>query len=243
MIDSENNPGKFSTPDMQGNPVTTEYHGRLIQVGAGAVTRDGILTYPPGAHGIVVLAHGLQNIDQNPHQNALALADILYQNRLATLHVDLFNSEERKLDDETAYFRENIEIMQQRLIGIADWLLENPETQNLSVGFFGNGVVGAAGLIAAAERPDAIAAVVSAGGRADMARDYLPRVSAPVLLIAAEKDEAEVKANQDALNLLTSQKQFERVAGASSLFEDQSSVDEVARLAGQWFSRWLVTIL
>lgn len=241
MIDSDNRTPE--TPDTRGQQAEAQGHGRLVRVGAGAVTREGILAHPPDAPGIVILAHGLEGAEQTPHQNSLALAGLLNQSRLATLLVDLFDSDERALDETTAFFRENVEIMQQRLIGIADWLLDNPETENLSVGFFGVNVVGAASLIAAAERPDAIAAVVSAGGRANMARDYLPKVLAPALLIAAEKDEPAIKANQEALDLLPGKKQSERVAGASSLFADRETISEVARLAGQWFSRWLVPII
>lgn len=238
MIDSENSPDQMHT-----TPIACQQHGKLVGVGAGAVTLDGILSYPADAHGLVLLAHGLKHIGQNTHQQTLALVALLNQNKLATLLVDLFNSEERKLDEGTAFFRENIEIMHQRFLGMADWLLENPETQNLTIGLLGADVVGAAALVAAAERPDAIAAIVTAAGRADMIQSYLPRVTTPTLLIAAEKDEANLQTNQDALKLLPAQKQLESIADASSLFENAQVINEVAHLAEQWFSRWLKPII
>jgi dienelactone hydrolase len=133
--------------------------------------------------------------------------------------------------------------MEQRIIGIAEWLLPNPETKNLSIGYFGIGVSGAAALIAAAERPDAVHAVVTAAGRIDMAENYLHQIMAPSMFIVAQNDTASVKMHQDMLKQLCVDNQFEQIAGVSSLFESSKTLDEVARLAGQWFTRWLVSIV
>jgi dienelactone hydrolase len=168
---------------------------------------------------------------------------VFHTSTLATLIIDLFTEEERTLDEETGYFRQNTEIMQQRIIGMADWLLENPETANLSLGYFGSGTGGAAALIAAAERPDVVAAIVAAGTQLESASTVLPRVIAPTLLIAAEKDEAAVKMLQEAKTLLPQQKQLEEVPDASSLFTEKRAANEVALLAVQWFERWLVPIV
>ncbi len=240
MIEFEdsNTPSKL-TPDSG--------QGRLIRVGAGAVELDGILTIPENAHGLVILAHGIEEgLEEDralpTHRSGIALTNIFNGLDLATFQVDLFNSEERRLNQETGFFRGNTEIMQQRLIGMADWFLEHPETQHFSIGYYGMNEAGAGALIAAAERPDAVAAVVVAGGRVNSARDYLPQVLAPVLFITAALDETAGKAQQDLLDLLKGEKSLEQVQGLDTLAEGSSVVEEVARLAGQWFTRWLVTI-
>jgi dienelactone hydrolase len=133
--------------------------------------------------------------------------------------------------------------MEQRITGIAEWLREQAEIQNLSIGYFGTGVSGAAALIAAAERPDIVRAVVSASGRIDMAQDYLHSILAPTMLIVAQNDTAAVRRHQDTLEQLSVDKQFEQIPGASSLFENSHALNEVARLAGQWFTRWLIPIV
>lgn len=232
MIDDTNVPA--STSD-----------GKLIVVNAEAVELKGILNIPQNARGLVILASGLDDTEQRPHQHAVSHANVFYANGLATLIVDLFTSEEQAMDQETSYFHLNTEIMQQRIIGIASWLLEQPETQNFSPGYFGTGVSGAAALIAAAERPDVVAAVVSVGGRIDLVHDVLHyhHITAATLLIAAEKDEAAVKLNSEALELLTAKKEFEKIAGVTSLYEEKWVQDEVSRLAQEWFTRWLLPIV
>ena len=217
-------------------------NGRLVQVGAGAVTLAGLLHLPSEAHGIVILTHGIEGSADGSHQTALVIAQVLFQDNIATLLVDLFTPEEQQLDAGTDYFRLNTSIMEQRIAGMAQWLLENDETQHLAVGYFGAGATGAAVLIAAAERPDVVAAVVSAGGSLDQAQDYLPRVLTPTLLIAAQQDTQAVTQNQHVLEQLTKVKQFEQVEGGRSLFETKESVTKVAQLASAWFNTHLVTI-
>jgi putative phosphoribosyl transferase len=219
------------------------YDGRLIRANAGAVDLDGIIFLPDHCSKLVILAYGIDNAESNTRQNATNLAQKFHAHKLATLVIDLFSSEERDLDRETGFFRQNTEIMQQRIIGLAEWLLNNPETEKLSCGYFGSGASGAAALIAAAERPDVVGAIVVAGGQLELARPALPRVYAPTLLLAAEKDEAAVKQNQEALALLARDKQFEQVAGVSSLFTEKSALDDVASRAAQWFERWLAPVM
>jgi dienelactone hydrolase len=219
-----------------------QYDGRLIQIPAGAVDLNGIIFLPPEAKGQVILAYGIETLEENPHQTAIKLAQVFHTHNIATLIVDLFSSEERELDAQTGYFRRNTKVMQQRIIGLAEWLLENPETAHLSPGYFGSGIAGAAALIAAAERPDIPTAVVVAGGPLESARSALPGVLASTLLIAAEKDESTVKSQQEALELLQHNKRLEQIQGVSSLFEDQRSLDEVADLASAWFERWLLPL-
>ncbi|HZO71760.1 MAG TPA: hypothetical protein VFB60_06120 [Ktedonobacteraceae bacterium] len=238
MIESSNTP--------TGSKTDTELNdGRLISVGAGALNLSAILHTPPHARGLVILANGIEDSTSTPHQDALALSRVFFNNNLASLLVDLFIIEEQQMDQQTAFFRYNADIMQQRLIGLADWLLQNQETANFSIGCFGSGACGAAALIAAAHRPDAIHAV-AATGQLDLAQQYLPRITVPTLLLAPEKDSAAVQANQQAfehLEGLTTNKQFEKIPGASSLFETSSALAEVTRITGEWFARWLIPIV
>jgi len=224
---------------MIGDTPSNTSDGRLIVVNAEAVELKGILNVPQNAKGLVILACGVD--DTVPHQRAISHASTFYSGGLATLIVDLFTGEEQALDKETGYFRLNTEVMQQRISAMSNWLLEQPETQHFTLGYFGSGTSGAAALIAAAERPDVVAAVVSAGGRVDLVRDALSRhhITAATLLIAAEKDEAAVKLNTEMLELLTARKKFEKIPGASSLYEERRVQDEVSRLALEWFTDWL----
>jgi dienelactone hydrolase len=218
-------------------------HGRLFHITAQEVILSGILSIPENAHGIVLLTHDMEGVVKQPHEYAIALAQSFYTNGLATLLVDLFASGEQQVDKETGFFRTNTSIMEQRITGIAEWLREQAETANLSIGYFGVGVSGAAALIAAAERPDIVRAVVSAAGRLDMAQEYLSRILAPTMLIVAQNDTAAVRRHQDTLGQLTVDKQFEQIPDVSSLFESAHALNEVARLAGQWFTRWLIPIV
>jgi dienelactone hydrolase len=212
-----------------------------MQITAEAAILNGILNIPPGAHGLVLLTHDIGAT--HAHEQGIALAQSFYAAGLATLLVDLFTSEEQNTDTQTGFFRTNTSIMEQRIIGIAEWLLLNPETKNLSIGYFGIGVSGTAALIAAAERPDAVHAVVTATGRIVMAENYLRQIMAPSMFIVAQDDAASVRMHQDTLKQFSVDKQFEQIPGVSSLFESSKTLDEVARLAGQWFTRWLVPIV
>ena len=224
------------------NTTDSANNGRLVQVGAGAVTLAGLLHLPTDAHGLVILTHGIEGSIDGSHQTALAMAQVLFQDNIATLLVDLFTAEEQQLDAGTDYFRLNTSVMEQRIAGMAQWLLENDETEHLAVGYFGAGATGAAVLIAAAERPDVVAAVVSAGGSLNLTQNYLPRVLAPTLLIAAQQDAQAVTQSQSILAQLTKEKQFEQVEGGRSLFATKDSVTKVAQLASAWFNKHLVTI-
>ena len=209
----------------------------------GAIKLSGLLHMPAEAHGLVLLARGIDDNEDIAYRRALAQTQLFTDNRLASVVVDLFTTEERQLDAQTSYFRQNIEVMQQRLIGLADWLLEQPETQKLSIGILATGVIGAAALIAAAERPDAILTLAVAGGRLNAAQEVLPRIMVPVLLIAAAGDTASVQANQVALNALhVEDKQLEQVEGVASLSASEDSIKQVLLLAEQWFAQKLVTI-
>ncbi len=244
-------PSALSSPEVAGTrpslgikrPTEVRGHGQLLPVGAGAVTLHGILQLPEQAHGLVLLAQGIVRTELHPHRSILALANALHERNIATFQVDLFTTEERKIDQETGYFRQNTDIMQQRLIGMADWFLEHTETQNLSIGYFGIDEAGAAALIAAAERPDVVAAVVAAGATLHLAGSYLPTVLAPTLLIAPAQDTTILREQQEILAQLKAEKHAEQIAGVSTLLGDARALAEVARLAGDWFDKRLTTII
>jgi len=216
----------------QGNNID-----RLVQVAAGALFLDGHLTIPENARGIVLFPYAIEN-EQRVSYTA-SLAWLFNEQGIATILVDLLTPEEKALDKETGFFRENVNVLHQRIIGIANWLIETPETQNLRICYFGVGVTGAAVLIAAAERPDAVVTVIATAQRLDLARDYLPRVEAPVLLLGGENDSQANESSRLALEQLRAEKKLETIGGAGHLFEDTSTLEEVARLASQWFERYL----
>jgi putative phosphoribosyl transferase len=226
-------------------PDTTNNNAQQVQVAAGALSLPGLLHIPDNARGLVVLAHGSNNIESAAHYDELAAG--LQQAGLATLFVHLLTEEEEKIDDETQFFRFNVNILHQRLMGIAQWLLDTSATQNLGIGYFGTGPTGAATLIAAAERPDPIQAVVVGNGRIDLAQTYLSRVLAPTLLLVGERDSTTVNSNREALTQLPaeveSNKRLETLPGVTQLFETLDSLKKVIELSGQWFQRHLEPVV
>ena len=219
------------------------FNGRLIEVAAGAVTLPALFHVPTNPRGLVVLTHGIEGIADGSHASALALASQFHQSSLATLVVDLFSTGEEQLDEGTDYFKRNTSIMEQRIIGISEWTQDRAETSNLSLGYFGAGAAGAAVLIAAAERPDVVKAVVAASARLDLIGDSLRRILAPTMLIAAQQDANAVQQNQQAIENLIQTKRFEQIAGVSSLFSSQESITRIAQLAGEWFVQHLEPIV
>lgn len=214
----------------------------LIQVNAGALVLQGLLNMPADARGVVILTHDMESVQEPSHAYALALTRAFSTLGIATLVVDLFTREEQRLDAQTGFFRTNTSIMEQRIRGIAAWLTQNPATRNLSIGYFGTAVSGAAAVIAAVMRPDVVQAIVLASGRIDLAQEYLPRLLAPTMFIAAQNDSVSVRMNQDALEHIRGAKRLELVP-ADALFANQHTLDQVARLTGEWFAHWLVPIV
>ncbi len=225
------------------NSENAQGNGRSLEVPAGAVILAASLRIPENAHGMVLLAQGSRN-SSDGHYNK-NFASLFHQSGLATLSVDLISAEEDILDKETGFFRDNTSILSQRILGVASWLTENAETQDYSIGYFGVGIVGTAALIAAAERPDIIHAVVSCGGRLDGAQSYLSGVQAPTLLITNGQDTREVALSQEALSQLSTplvgDKKVEIVAGAAQLLPYK--LGYVANMANEWFVRHLVAIM
>jgi dienelactone hydrolase len=210
---------------------------RSVQVHAGKVVLEGDLVVPPGASGIVLFAHGSGSSRHSPRNRYVA--GVLQAGGLATLLVDLLTPEEEVIDVRTAQLRFDIGLLARRLVDASDWLAGQPVTRDLRVGYFGASTGGGAALVAAAERPQAVHAVVSRGGRPDLAGAALPRVLAPTLLIVGERDTPVIEMNEAALARLEGVKRLEIVPGATHLFEEPGTLEEVALLARDWFERYL----
>lgn len=212
---------------------------REIAVAAGPVTLEGSLHSGDDDRGIVLFAHGSGSSRHSPRNRHVA--GVLRQARLATLLIDLLTVEEEHVDRATAQLRFDIGLLTERLVGATRWLTDNPDTSMLTVGYFGASTGAAAALAAAADLPDAVGAVVSRGGRPDLAGEALRRVKAPTLLIVGSRDLPVIALNRDALGVLTAPKRLEIVEGASHLFEEPGALEEVAHLAADWFVSHLAT--
>ena len=188
---------------------------------------------------MVLFAHGSGSGRHSPRNRFVARQ--LVAAGLATLLIDLLTEDEERAEMYTRHLRFDIELLAGRLVGATDWLAAEPRTAHLSVGYFGASTGGGAALVAAALRPEQVAAVVSRGGRPDLAGDALPRVLAPTLLIVGGDDEPVIEMNQWALERLGSPiKKLDIIPGASHLFEEPGKLEEVARLASAWFTRYLI---
>jgi putative phosphoribosyl transferase len=206
-------------------------------VAADGLTLEGTLAVPPGARGVVLFAHGSGSSRHSPRNRFVAEA--LRDGGVGTLLVDLLTAEEEAVDVRTRHLRFDIGLLAERLVGAIDWLADQPETRGLSVGLFGASTGGGAALVAAAERPERVRAVVSRGGRPDLAGDSLPLVRAPTLLIVGEWDEPVIELNERARDQMRSEVRLEIVPRATHLFEEPGALEAVARLAREWFVRHL----
>jgi len=210
---------------------------REISIPAGAVSLKGDLVMPVPAHGIVLFAHGTGS-SRHSRRNQF-VAQRLQEAGLATLLMDLLTLPEEQEDARTARLRFDMGLLGQRLLAALDWLAEDPRARALPVGCFGASSGAGGALVAAAERPESIKAVVSRGGRPDLAGDALPRVQAPTLLIVGSRDPAVIEMNRQALERLRCVKELVIVPGASHLFEEPGALEIVAELAAAWFTRHL----
>ncbi len=208
-----------------------------IRIPLGEITLDGFLAIPDEATGIVVFAHGSGSSRFSPRNQFVA--DTLNQEGFATLLFDLLTRDEHETDEQTRELRFNIDLLGNRLVGVIDWMQNQEDTQNLRIGLFGASTGSAASLVAAAEKPQLIQAVVSRGGRPDLAPDALPRVQAPVLLIVGGFDRPVIEMNREAAKAFTADHRVEIVEGVSHLFQEVGKLEEVARLAMEWFNRYL----
>jgi pimeloyl-ACP methyl ester carboxylesterase len=208
-----------------------------MKIPVGNVKVEGTLTLPPGAKGVVLFAHGSGSSRFSPRNQYVAKE--FNKAKIGTLLFDLLTQEEEETDIVTAEFRFNIALLAQRLIGATEWLRNDLLTKTLAFGYFGASTGAAAALIAAAKLPDDIVAVVSRGGRPDLAGEYLPRVVAPTLLLVGGLDTDVIELNRLAMDQMTSQKKLVIVPGATHLFEEPGTLEEVAKLSIDWFTRYL----
>jgi len=204
-----------------------------VLIKTSGVVLHGDLTLPAEAVGLVVFAHG-SGSSRHSSRN-IAVAQLLQHARLGTLLLDLLTEQEESVDVITAEFRFDIALLGERVVAAVDWARASPATSSLPIGLFGASTGAAAALIAAADRPEFVRAVVSRGGRPDLAEDALDRVTAPTLLIVGGRDDVVIELNQQALARLTAAKQLRIVPGATHLFEEPGTLDEVSRFARDWF--------
>ena len=222
------------------NSVAQTLQEQLVRVPAGSVTLEGNLTLPEKSIAIVLFAHGSGSSRHSPRNRYVAR--VLNETKLATLLIDLLTLHEEVIDARTAQSRFDIELLAERLVGATDWLTQFPDTKHLRIGYFGASTGAAAALVAAAVRPDVVGAIVSRGGRPDLAGTALTLVRAPTLLIVGGNDGQVIELNRGALAQLRCEKQLVIVPGATHLFEEPGALDEVSRLARNWFQRHLVAV-
>ena len=201
------------------------------------LTLEGHLAIPEDPHGIVIFAHGSGSSRHSPRNRFVARR--LNEGRLATLLFDLLSEEEHAIDQTTGHLRFDIGLLAGRLTGAVDSVAQRSETASMNIGLFGASTGASAALITAAERINEVAAVVSRGGRPDLAWQSLPQVTAPTLLIVGEMDPTVIELNQRAYEQLKTEKRLDIVRGATHLFEEPGALDAVADLATEWFVRYL----
>jgi putative phosphoribosyl transferase len=208
-----------------------------MRIPVGGVVLDGDLVIPDNASGLVVFAHGSGSGRHSPRNRYVASR--LQEAGLGTLLLDLLTPEEEAVDEETAQLRFDIPFLAARLVGVTEALAKDSRAAGLPVGYFGASTGAGAALLAAAARPDRVRAVVSRGGGPDLAGGALSRVRAPTLLIVGGDDYQVLALNRDAFERIPAEKRLEVIPGATHLFPEPGALEEVARLAGEWFRTYL----
>jgi putative phosphoribosyl transferase len=211
--------------------------GREVQFLSGEALLQGNLNIPAGAEGVVLFAHGSGSSRHSPRNQFVART--IREARVGTFLFDLLTRQEEAIDARTAHLRFDIGLLARRLVDATNWVNANDETSQLKVGYFGSSTGGAAALVAAAHLGEMIGAVVSRGGRPDLAGDALPQVKAPTLLIVGGLDYPVIEMNREAYEKLRCEKELKIVPGATHLFEEQGTLEQVARLAADWFKKHL----
>jgi putative phosphoribosyl transferase len=204
-----------------------------VQIPVGSTILDGDLTVPEEASALVLFVHGSGSSRHSPRNQLVART--LNKAGLATLLFDLLTPEEELIDARTAEHRFNISLLAERLVCATDWAKQQKQTRDLRVGYFGSSTGGAAALVAAAELPDDAGAVVSRGGRPDLAGEALSKVQAPTLLIVGGEDKIVIELNEQARRQMHCEVKLEIVPGATHLFAEPGALERVAELARNWF--------
>jgi putative phosphoribosyl transferase len=207
-----------------------------IPVGQSII--EGNLILPENAKGVVIFAHGSGSSRHSPRNRYVA--EVLNSAGLATLLIDLLTAEEERVDIRTAEHRFNIDLLSDRLIAATDWSARDPRLSSLPIGYFGASTGAAAALVAAAQRPERVSAVVSRGGRPDLAQAHLSKVIASTLLIVGEFDRDVIELNRKAASAMRAPNEIRIVPGATHLFEEEGTLEEVAALARDWFDENLI---
>jgi dienelactone hydrolase len=208
-----------------------------VKIPTGRVPLDGNLVRPEGSQGIVLFAHGSSSSRHSPRNRYVA--SVLREAGLATLLMDLLTPDEESLDERTGHLRFDIGLLADRLAAATDWIASSPATRHFVVGYFGASTGAAAALVAAAQRSDFVRAIVSRGGRPDLAGAALARVKAPTLLIVGGHDVPVIDMNRQAMAQMRAEVKLKIVAGASHLFEEPGTLETAARLARDWFAHRL----
>src|SRR5437762_3201077 len=210
-----------------------------VRIQAGRATLDGNLTIVDGATALVLFAHGSGSGRHSPRNQFVART--LNKAGLATLLFDLLTPDEELIDVRTAELRFNIGLLAERLVHATRWAEKEQQTRDLRIGYFGSSTGGAAALVAAAEIPQDVGAVVSRGGRPDLAGEALPKVQAPTLLIVGGNDDIVIELNEQARDQMRCEVKLEIIPGATHLFEEPGTLEKVAELASDWFVRHIGT--
>jgi putative phosphoribosyl transferase len=206
-----------------------------VQIPAGRAVLSGSLTIPENAVALVLFAHGSGSSRHSPRNQFVART--LNRADLGTLLFDLLTPEEETLDIYTREHRFNIVLLAARLVQATNWAKQQDQTRDLRIGYFGSSTGGAAALVAAAELSQDVAAVVSRGGRPDLAGDALPKVQAPTLLIVGGNDDIVIELNEMARDQMRCEVKLEIIPGATHLFEEPGALEKVAKLASDWFAK------
>ena len=207
---------------------------REVRIPAADAKLDGNLTVPENAVALVLFAHGSGSSRHSPRNQFVART--LNGDSLATLLFDLLTPEEEAFDIHTREHRFNIDLLAERLVHATKWAGQQKKTRDLHIGYFGSSTGGAAALVAAAELPQDVGAVVSRGGRPDLAGNALPKVQAPTLLVVGGNDEIVIELNERARDRMRCEVKLEIIPGATHLFEEPGALEQVAKLASDWFS-------
>ena len=213
-------------------------HEKEVEVQSGETVLPGFLGVPEGAKAIVLFAHG-SGSSRFSSRNRF-VAQVLQEGGIATLLFDLLTEQEHRIDERTGELRFDIPLLGRRLTGAIDWSSDQPALHDMDLGLFGASTGAAAALIAATERPERVRAVVSRGGRPDLAGDALEKVRAPVLLIVGGNDQPVISMNREAATQMQVEHELGIVEGATHLFEEPGTLDEAALLAQVWFRQHLL---
>jgi putative phosphoribosyl transferase len=205
-----------------------------VHIPAGRAALSGNLMIPENSEALVLFAHGSGSSRHSPRNQFVART--LNRAGLGTLLFDLLTPEEEALDIYTREHRFNIDLLVERLVHATKWTMQQGEGRDLHIGYFGSSTGGAAALVAAAELPQDVAAVVSRGGRPDLAGDALPNVQAPTLLIVGGNDDVVIELNEMARDQMRCEVKVEIIPGATHLFEEPGALEQVAKMASDWFS-------